>query len=296
MHALHRRAARLEVPRLPGPGLAFTPGWVLRVRGRSRLPGHAPNHLRAAEQHQALLCPHERRLHERELLLQRRLRPQHLRLTAAMSNRFIALVVTCAERRAVCEGTLWRFRQTDWGVDPELQFDDGAAPSKLARIHATWIKALERVATGPADFALILEDDLDFNRHLRHNLDVWGPLLGRDGNVPFFGSVYNPERPGLWRPAKQSYFIVYPRQMWGAQAVLVSRLMAGFFLRHWSEEEGAADLRMPRLGARLAPVYLHTPSLVQHVGDASTWGGPFHQASDFDRNWRASSLVVPRSA
>ena len=204
-----------------------------------------------------------------------------------MSVRLTAYVVTCAERRAVLDGTLARFRETDWGAEPELQIDDGAAPTKLERIHATWLKVLERVAEGTADVALILANDLEFNRHLRHNLAYWGPLLGRDGDVPFFGSVYNPDRPAFWRPARQSYFTVHPQQMWGAQAVLVSRRLAGFFLAHWEEEEGAADLRMPRLGARLAPVYLHAPSLVQHVGDASTWGGPFHQAPDFDRDWRA---------
>jgi hypothetical protein len=217
------------------------------------------------------------------------LRRQRLRVNQAIEEqmRFVAYIVTCAERRAVLDGTLARFRDTDWGADPELQVDDGAAPNKLARIHATWLKALEKVAAGTADVALILEDDLDFNRHLRHNLAAWGPLRDRDGNVPFFGSIYNPDRPALWRPANQSQFIVHPTQMWGAQAVLVSRKTANYFLAHWSEEQGAADLRMPRLGARLAPVYLHVPSLVQHVGDASTWGGPFHTASDFDRDWRA---------
>jgi len=198
-----------------------------------------------------------------------------------------AYIVTCAERRAVLEGTLARFRGTDWGSDPELQIDDGAATNKLARIHATWLKVLDKVAAGSADVALILEDDLDFNRHLRHNLSAWPPLRARDGNVPFFGSIYNPDRPALWRRAGQSFFIVNPQQMWGAQAVLISRATAGYALEHWGEEQGAADLRMPRLGARLAPVYLHAPSLVQHVGEASTWGGPFHTASDFDRGWRA---------
>jgi hypothetical protein len=206
-----------------------------------------------------------------------------------------AYVVTCPERRASLEATLARFRASDWGAAPELQMDDGAAPNKLARIHATWLKVLERVAAGTADVALILEDDLDFNHHLRHNLDVWGPLRAMGaGNLPFFGSIYNPDRPPFWSPANGSYFIVKPGQMWGAQAVLVSRRMAAYFLEHWQEEQGAADLRMPRLGARLAPVYLHAPSLVQHVGDASTWGGRFHTAPDFDREWRAPLRVGRR--
>ena len=211
----------------------------------------------------------------------------------ADEGRVVAYVVTCEERRAIFEETLGKFRGTDWGVDPALQMDDGAAPDKLARIHATWLKALERVAGGAADFGLILEDDLDFNVHLRRNLTAWGPLQGRDGNTPFFGSIYNADnRPASWRDPGQPFFIAHPRQFWGAQAIVVSRLMASYFLQHWAEESGAADLRMPRLAARLAPVYIHAPSLVQHVGGKSTWGGPFHQAHDFDRAWLADA---PRS-
>jgi hypothetical protein len=32
----------------------------------------------------------------------------------------------------------------------------------------------------------------------------------------------------------------------------------------------------------------HRPSLVQHLGVESAWGGGFHQACDFDRIWRAN--------
>jgi hypothetical protein len=201
---------------------------------------------------------------------------------------FAAYVVTCDERRAALEETLANLRGTDWSAPPHIQVDDGAAPDKLARIHATWIKVLEQVATGATDFALVLEDDLDFNVHLGHNLGAWAPLQGRDGNTPFFGSIYNAaDHPARWRPAGQPFFIARPRQVWGAQAVILSRLTAAYCLRHWAEEGGAADLRMPRLASRLAPVYVHTPSLVQHMGGSSTWGGPFHQAGDFDRDWRA---------
>jgi hypothetical protein len=48
---------------------------------------------------------------------------------------FVAYVVTCEERQSIFTATLGKFRATDWGCDPELQMDDGAAPDKLARIH-----------------------------------------------------------------------------------------------------------------------------------------------------------------
>jgi hypothetical protein len=144
------------------------------------------------------------------------------------------------------------------------------------------------VAESTADLALIVEDDLEFNRHLRHNLRRWAPLRGLNGAHPFYGSLYNPGRPARWRPPEENFFIADPRAVWGGQAVLVSRRMARYFLTHWDEEQGAADVRMPRLASRFAPVYFHVPSLVQHVGTASTWDGPFHQADDFDESWRSA--------
>src|SRR6185369_2760235 len=49
-----------------------------------------------------------------------------------------------------------------------------------------------------------------------------------------------------WRPPEGNFFIADPRAVWGGQAVLVSRRMARYFLTHWDEEQGAADVRMPR--------------------------------------------------
>jgi hypothetical protein len=34
-------------------------------------------------------------------------------------------------------------------------------------------------------------------------------------------------------------------------------------------------------------LYYHVPSLVQHVGKKSVWGGFFHQAADYDPLWKA---------
>jgi hypothetical protein len=45
---------------------------------------------------------------------------------------------------------------------------------------------------------------------------------------------------------------------------------------------------MARLAGRLdRPLYYHVPSLVQHVGKKSVWGGFFHQAADYDPLWKA---------
>jgi hypothetical protein len=48
------------------------------------------------------------------------------------------------------------------------------------------------------------------------------------------------------------------------------------------------DIRILSLAKRMGkPVFYHAPSLVQHIGAKSTWGGGFHKAFDFDPSWRA---------
>ena len=160
---------------------------------------------------------------------------EHATEESAVST-FAAYMVTCDERSAVRGETLARFERTDWGSLPSLQIDDGTARTRSARMRATWLGVLRRVAEGSAGFALVMEDDLDFNRHLRHNLTAWTPLRGRDGEAPFFGSIYNADRPALERPSDQSYFVADPDLAWGGQAVIVSRSMAHHFVAHWGEE------------------------------------------------------------
>ena len=202
---------------------------------------------------------------------------------------FVAYVVTCEERRAIFEATLAKFRGTDWGCDPELQVDDGAAPDKLARIHATWLKALDRVAAGPADFGLILEDDLDFNVHLRRNLTGWGPVQGRDGNTPFLGSIYNADN----RPASLAR----------SEAVLLHRAPAPVLGRAGDRRLAPDGVVLPqtlergggrRRSAHAASRGAHLPRLHARAvagaarGRREHLGGPFHQARDFDQSWKAA--------
>jgi hypothetical protein len=80
---------------------------------------------------------------------------------------------------------------------------------------------------------------------------------------------------------------VDPESIFGSQAFLLSRETAIYVVKHWDSVEGMQDIKMSRLAARLAePVFYHAPSLVQHVGRKSTWGGGFHRARDYDRYWK----------
>jgi hypothetical protein len=45
-----------------------------------------------------------------------------------------------------------------------------------------------------AEYVLFLEDDLEFNRHIRHNLQRWEPLKNRQATL---AGLYNPNLPLL---------------------------------------------------------------------------------------------------
>jgi len=200
-----------------------------------------------------------------------------------------AVMVTCPEREPLRRQTLGNLGATDWEGEVDLAVDGGSGQDRIARIDATWRDALGRAANATADVVLVLEDDLDFNRHLRENLTSWPRLRGVGGTQPFFASLYNPGLPAMHTWIESRCHIMDPNGCWGAQAFVMSPVMARYLLECWSDFGGEPDIRMPRLAGRAVPIYYHRPSLVEHIGDVSTWGGRHHRAVDFDRDWRASS-------
>ena len=200
-----------------------------------------------------------------------------------------AFMYTCPERRAVCEGTLGRWRATDWGEDPVVMIDTGTGPTSTERLAANGRRMLERALDSEADYYLFLEDDLIFNFHLRHNLEHWAPVSDR---TLWAGSLFNP----AIRIAETN-----PLSLWGArscvcerghffgtQAVVMSRRAVIETLREWDVTPGPYDLRLGAIVERYSPgVVLHLPSLVQHVGARSTWGGEPIRAINFDPFFRA---------
>ena len=57
--------------------------------------------------------------------------------------------------------------------------DEVASERPQERQERTARRLLERAAADGTGYVLFLEDDLDFNRHLRHNLDHCGPSCRR---------------------------------------------------------------------------------------------------------------------
>jgi hypothetical protein len=197
-----------------------------------------------------------------------------------------ATMISCRERDRLRRRTLQNLARTDWGDLPlHIHFDTPADGTLLQRQTQSSFLALKKSLEYKADYILFLEDDLDFNRHIRHNLCQWEPI--RRAAVTL-ASLYNPRLRERELDARSNARIMDPRAAFGSQALLLSRDTVEFVVRRWEAIRGLQDIRMFRLAGRLGkPVFYHAPSLVQHIGASSTWGGGFHQAHDFDPAWKA---------
>lgn len=204
----------------------------------------------------------------------------------------MAVMISCTEREELRARTLSNLASTDWGNEPlHFQMDGGTEADRKARQTECAFLALERALHRKADYTLFLEDDLEFNRYLRHNLLNWE--AARDRRITLAG-LYNP---GLWESAysiKYRARIIAPHRIFGSQAMLLSKEALKYVVRNWNRVSGLQDVRISRLAGRLqSPIMYHAPSLVQHVGVESVWGGKYHKARDFDPDWRSGSSEWP---
>jgi hypothetical protein len=196
--------------------------------------------------------------------------------------------MSCPEREAVRKQTLLHLARSDWGELPRVEIDQSTAPRKQDRQEQTALLLLKKAVAEAAELILFLEDDLEFNRHLRYNLTRWRPLHQRQPDGHFFGSLYNPNIRELARYETQAFFLADPDAVYGSQAFILSLATARYIVDHWHEVPGMQDIKMSRLAARVCPIYYHVPSLVQHVGVVSVWGGTYHSTSDYDADWKAA--------
>ncbi len=200
-----------------------------------------------------------------------------------------AYVLSCEERADVCAETLADLGRTDWGSPPTVVIDESRAARKIERINDAGLQLLTRAvdeSDGDDDVFLFSEDDVSFNRSLRHNLEHWGPVVERRADGHLFGSLYNPNvvaRAGDGVTAT----VADPTRFYGSQGMVMSVTTARSLVEWWDDGHGPLDLRISRLAARWSPLWHHSPSLVQHRAVDSTWGGAPHSAIDFSVDWRA---------
>lgn len=204
-----------------------------------------------------------------------------------------AMILTCPERAGVLEETLARLAATDWEDAPRIQRDRSTSDDCRARLTGNAREALGWFSSqNDADHVLLLEDDLEFNAHLRWNLARWSPLVRGDLD---FGSLYNPNIDR--RTQGEDYFAANPDACYGSQAYILSRSAVNLVLREWESIIGMPDIKIPRiLGGAGRPLFYHQPSLVQHIGVPSVWGGTSHFAIDFSSDWKHSFSPYHQSA
>ncbi len=255
--------------------------WTLMPQNR-RIPGFAYEQACLADLEQL------RRSWDGRLPWLRSQRPRRPLWTRKHSGlpTFAAWMITCPERNEVRKETLTSLAGTDWADLPlKILLDPETAADRGPRIVRQFLHAQQQFLDSPAEYLLLLEDDLIFNQHLRHNLESWPPCRNRELAL---ASLYNPGLHEIAFDVDSHAIAVAPECVYGSQAFLLSRPAVEHILRAWSSVSLPGDLRMVRLASQLGyPTYYHAPSLVQHRHTPSTWGGTPHQAADFDPAWRA---------
>ena len=203
-------------------------------------------------------------------------------------------MASCSARDAIRRRTLENLAATDWKGSVTVEFDNPTVSAPLERHGELVRRILRRAASNNAEMMLFLEDDLDFNLHFMHNLRTWPPLQQFSREQHFFASLCNLGIPFPKSLPELAYREADPQLAFGSQALLISRTTARYMVTCWGVEPGPhADIKLLRLAARVGPLIYYLPSLVQHVGVPSLWGGPFRDAPDFDKNWKSALEFAP---
>ena len=198
-------------------------------------------------------------------------------------------MMSCDARRELCGLSADALAATDWGEPPVVVWDEAPHERIQERIVHTAKRVLELATDESDDLFLYLEDDVEFNTALRHNLEHWAPVAERRAGDFLFASLYNPNIVVPRAPDDQSPCAVAdPRRFYGTQALVLSTATARFVLERLGRpSRPLSDIRMSRLATRRSPILFHRPSLVRHRVVPSTWGGETHDAVDFSPEWRA---------
>ena len=139
---------------------------------------------------------------------------------------------------------------------------------------------------------LFLEDDLDFHPHLGALVRSWDALQYPDCLV---ASLFNPSMRAEPRfPARPRAFAAKPNSFLGAQALSVRRTAAVQALAQWDQLTGMTSQRLASLCGAANPIWVHQPSLVQHIAKDSSWGAREQTAPDFDRGWEPAEPARQR--
>lgn len=199
------------------------------------------------------------------------------------------VVQTCKGRSKELNKTLKSIRASDLGIEPRVLRDHEAIEDigvvetdKYLRIGLANSMALREFLATSHEYLLFMEDDVDINPYLRHNIETWRPFI----YGLHYASMFHPIRLGPlgMQPMAQSYEerdfrVADPVYFYGAQCLLISRAAAKATLAFWNK----IDTKYPILDrqgpnnvsyALRSPILVHSPGLVHHrAALKSMWKG-----------------------
>src|SRR5439155_12161350 len=160
-----------------------------------------------------------------------------------------AVMISCPGRADLLRQTLKNLAQTDWdAASVHVQMDAETGVDRRDRQTKTALGALQWSLDAKAEYILFLEDDLAFNRHLRHNLERWSTLRNR---AVALAGLYNPNLREAAYDLQNQAVVVAPQSVFGSQAFLMSISAVAYVVRHWNQVEGMQDIKISRLAGRL---------------------------------------------
>ena len=146
------------------------------------------------------------------------------------------------------------------------------APSARRNARSRRRGGLERAAADGADYILFLEDDLEFNAHLRHNLEHWQPLRAAGPDEHLMASLYDPGSPPSGGISSTRSRSPTPNGLRQPGVPAVARHRRDRPLR-MEQVPGMQDIKISRLAAAAGPIHYHRPSLVQHAESPAPGAG-----------------------
>lgn len=203
-------------------------------------------------------------------------------------------LLTCAARAGMCAETLARWSRTDWPCPPRVHLDPvpekdaptwgtSARGTRLTEAFAGMLRAALAEPGEDRAWLLLLEDDLEFHPHLARQVGAWTALRDeRCGLASLFNCGVR-ARSDL--PAPVHSFAAEALSYLGSQALVLRRGAAREALASWDSLTGLQCQRLAKLFGRERPLWVHCPSLVQHVAVDSSWGARVKRAADFDPAW-----------
>jgi hypothetical protein len=202
------------------------------------------------------------------------------------SPRIHLAIISESKREDLRKQTLENWARTDWAhAVPSVHLHENKENSESDLGVEGAYTALRASLEQDADYLLLMDDDLDFNRYIRRNLLQWKPIKN---NFVTLASLYNPNVRETACDLQNNARVVESQAMFDGKAFLISRELARYLVRHWKNISGRQDFKISRLAGRLKkPILYHAPSLVQRVEDPAFASENLRCAMDFDPSWRA---------